>query len=68
MKSVSMHQQARYGALTLATRMGHYEVLSLRPEVGTTDCMFVVLPINPDKPKKLAKELRAIAKRLEKSE
>ena len=64
MKSLSSRQQARYGTVTVAARLGWYEVLSYGSGDGP-DQMTVVLPVKPERPRKLAKELRAIARQLD---
>lgn len=63
MKSVSSRQQARYGTVTVAVRLGCYEVLEYGS--GGVEQMAVVLPVKPERPRKLAKELRAIARQLD---
>ncbi len=63
MKSVSSRQQSRYGTLTLAAKLGWYEVLELRSKEGF-ESVFVVLPIKPQNARRVAKELRAIARKL----
>lgn len=65
MKSILARQQSRYGTVTVAVRLGWYDVLQFTPEDDARRCMCVVLPLKPSKPVELAKELRAIAKRLE---
>lgn len=66
MKSILVRQQSRYGTVAVAMRLGWYDVLQFTPEDDPQSCMCVVLPLKPGDPRKLAKELRAIAKRLEK--
>lgn len=63
MKSVSSRQQARYGTVTVAVRLGYYEVLEYG--LGGADQMAVVLPVKPEHSRRLAKELRAIARQLD---
>lgn len=66
MKSVTSQQQSRYGTLTVPARLGGwYEVLHYGDSPGAVDHMFVLLPTKPQRPGKLAKELRAIAKHLD---
>lgn len=64
MKSVSSRQQARYGTVTVAVRLGCYDVLAYSAQDGA-DQMAVVMPVKPERPRKLAKELRAIARQLD---
>jgi hypothetical protein len=61
MKSVSSLQQSRYGTLTLAAKLGWYEVLALHAKDGV-ETMFVVVPVQPKHARSMAKELRAIAR------
>lgn len=60
-------QQSRFGTLTIAARLGWYDMLEFcsRPNDQDAEKMWVVLPVKPADPGRLAKELRAIAKRLE---
>lgn len=63
MRSATSRQQSRYGTITVPARLGWYELLAYNAQEGP-DQMMVILPVKPERPRKLAKELRAIARKL----